>query len=129
MRCELSCQHSPVNVWQLALGCITAVASITAAVLSWRAGRAAIDQREGQARREEWWRRFQWATELALSDDEHRANVGVLLLRDAAQSPLARDAELRAALGVLELSVSRTVDREVPAPYTEPSTEEVTGDE
>ncbi len=129
MRCELSYQHSPVNVWQLVLGCVTAVASITAAVLSWRAGRSAIDQRENQARREEWWRRFQWATELALSDDEDRANVGVLLLRDGVQSPLAGDAELRAALGVLELSVSRTVDREVPAPYTEPSTEEVTGDE
>src|SRR6478735_2154141 len=35
---------SPKNVWRLVLGCVTAVASITAVVLSWRAGRAAIDQ-------------------------------------------------------------------------------------
>ena len=118
-----------MNVWQLVLGCVTAVASITAAILSWRAGRSGIDQRENQARREEWWRRFQWATELALSDDEHRATIGVVLLRDAAQSPLAGEAKLRAVQGVLELALPRTVDRQVAPPYTEPSSEEVADDE
>jgi len=70
-----------MNVWQLVLGCVTAVASITAAILSWRASRSAIDQRENQALREEWSHRFEWAIELVLSNDEHRVNVGVVLLR------------------------------------------------
>ena len=70
-----------MNVWQLVLGCVTAVASITAAILSWRAGRSAIDQRENQALREEWSHRFEWAIELVLSNEEHRVNVGVVLLR------------------------------------------------
>ena len=52
-----------------------------------------------------------------------------MLLRDAAQSPLAGEAELRAVHGVLELSLSRNFDREVAPPYTESTTEEVTDDE
>jgi len=118
-----------VNVWQLVLGCVTAVASITAAVLSWRAGRAAIDQRENQALREEWSRRFQWAIELALSDDEHRADVGIVLLGEAMFSPLASEAELRVARSALGDWLSRTADRELDPPYTETSTEEVADDE
>jgi len=113
-----------MNDWELVLGGVPAVASITAAILSWRAGRSAIDLRESEACRAEWWRRFQWATELALSDDEYRANIGVVLLRDAAQSPLAGEAELLAVHGVLELSLSSTVDPEGAPPYTESSIEE-----
>jgi len=66
---------------------------------------------------------------VGIVDDEHRANTGVLLLRDAAQSQLAGDVELRAKHGVLELSLSRTVNREVAPPYTDSSTEEATSDE
>ncbi len=126
MRCELCCQHSPVNAWQLVLGCVTAVASITAAVLSWRAGRAAIDQRENQALREEWSRRFQWAIELALSDDEHRADVGIVLLGEAMFSPLASEAELWAARSAVDIWLSRTADHGLDPPYTDGSNEEAT---
>ena len=118
-----------MNVWQLVLGCVTAVASITAAILSWRAGRSAIDQRENQARREEWWRRFQWAIELALSDDEYRASIGTILLLEIAQSPLASEAEIRAARSALDVWLSRTVDRELEPPYTEIGIEEDNDDD
>jgi hypothetical protein len=118
-----------MNVWQLVLGGITAVASITAAILSWRAGRAAIDQRENQALREEWSHKYQWAIELVLSNDEHRVNIGIVLLREALHGPLASEAELRAARSALESWLSRTIDRELEPHYTDPSTEEETDNE
>lgn len=127
-----------MNAWQITLGCITAVASIAvaagiedtaAALLAWRAGSSATDQRESQARREEWWRRFQWATELALSDDKPRADIGVLLVRDAVHSPLAGDDELRAAVSGLEHTVALAVDRQRSPPYTESRTREADDDE
>ena len=102
---------------------------VTAAVLSWRAGRTANDQRENQALREEWSHRYQWAIELVLSDDEHRVNIGVVLLREAMHGPLASEAEIRAATSALESWLSRTVDRGLEPPYTDPSTEEETDDE
>ena len=113
-----------MNAWQIALGCITAVAPVTAALLAWRAGSRATDQRENQARREEWWRRFQWATELALSDAKPRADIGILLLRDAVQSPLAGDDELRAARSVLDRTLELAVVRERRLPYAESPTRE-----
>jgi hypothetical protein len=118
-----------MTAWQLVLGCVTAVASITAATLSWRAGRSAIDQRENQARREEWSHRYQWAIELVLSDDEHRVNIGIVLLREAMHGPLASEAELRAARSALESWLSMTIDRELEPPYTDPSNEEETDNE
>ena len=118
-----------MNAWQIALGCITAVASIAAALLAWRAGSSATDQHDSQARREEWWRRFQWATELALSDDKPRADIGVLLVRDAVHSPLAGDDELRAAVSVLEHTVALAVDRQRSPPYIESRTREADDDE
>ena len=47
----VGCEHARMNAWQIALGCITAVASIAAALLAWRAGSSATDQHESQARR------------------------------------------------------------------------------
>lgn len=53
--------------------------------------------------REEWWRRFQWATDLVLeADDPQRANVGVLIIRALLDSPLAATDELNAAGAVLD---------------------------
>lgn len=88
---------------QIVLSVLTLVASVTAAVLVWRANTTATRQREQAARREEWWRRFQWATDLALdASDPQRANVGVLIIRALLDSPLAGADELNAAGAVLD---------------------------
>src|SRR6478672_750290 len=81
---------------------------------------------ENQALREEWSRRFQWAIELALSDGEHRANIVIVLLREAMHGPIASEAELRAARRVVNIWLSRTVDRELDPPSTDGGNEEAT---
>ncbi len=81
---------------QIVLGIITAVAALLAAALSWRAGTVSTRQREEQARREEWWRRFQWATDLLVSPDGRRTRVGLALLTALADSTLAGPDELDA---------------------------------
>lgn len=88
---------------QITLSVLTLVAAVTSAVLVWRANIGATDQREQQGRREEWWRRFQYATELALDvDHPHRSNIGVQLVRAMITSSLAGTDELLAADTVLD---------------------------
>lgn len=48
------------------------------------------EQRELAARREEWWRRFTWAAELALDDSPAKRVAGLKLLAKLAQSDLAQ---------------------------------------
>jgi hypothetical protein len=88
-----------VNTGQFILTVVTAVAAMAAAVLSWWAGYQGT-RRERQARREEWWRRFQWATELATSGDDGKARVGLSLLAALTDSPLATPDELDALSSV-----------------------------
>ncbi len=89
-----------MNAGQTTLTVITAVAAIAAAALSWWAGRQATGQREHQARREEWWRRFQWATDLALSAEDGEVRAGLALLAVLTDSPLATQDELDAIIAV-----------------------------
>jgi hypothetical protein len=68
-----------------------------AGVAAWiGAGRTteATRQRENAAAREEWFRRLQWAAQLALSTDELTRAAGLSLLGVLAGSPLAGAAEL-----------------------------------
>src|SRR6478609_4322811 len=66
--------------------------------LVWKANTVATDQRELQGKREEWWRRFQYAAELALDEEnERRVNIGVLMVRKMITSTLAGPDELAAA--------------------------------
>lgn len=53
-------------------------------------------QRERAARREEWWRRFEWAASLALSEQEMAQTAGLHVLTQLGESALANtdDAEL-----------------------------------
>lgn len=87
---------------QIYLGFITAVAAVAAALLAWWAGKQATGQRELQARREEWWRRFQWATGLAISRDERQARIGLALLVALSDSTLASNDELGAMATVAD---------------------------
>lgn len=50
----------------------------------------ATQQRDLAARREEWWRRFVWAAELALDDSPVKRVVGLKLLTKLARSDLAQ---------------------------------------
>ena len=87
---------------QIYLGFITAVAAVAAALLAWWAGKQATGQRELQARREEWWRRFQWATGLAISADERQSRIGLALLVALSDSSLASHDELGAMATVAD---------------------------
>lgn len=49
--------------------------------------------REKGAKREEWWRRVQWAADLALGEDVPRQTAGLGMLGKLAHSPLATDAD------------------------------------
>src|SRR3712207_6620969 len=62
-----------VNPWvqaglSLAVGLLTATGALVGVRFSVRGGDRATQQRELAARREEWWRRFTWASELALDE-------------------------------------------------------------
>ncbi len=97
------CDTGAVPLIQIILSVLTLIAAGTSAFLVWRANTRATEQREQQARREEWWRRFQYATELALDlDNPHRSNVGVQLVRAMITSSLAGRDELLAADTVLD---------------------------
>lgn len=83
------CNTGAVPAVQIVLSVLTLIAAGTSALLVWRANTRATEQREQQARREEWWRRFQYATELALDiDNAHRSNIGVQLVRAMITSSL-----------------------------------------
>ncbi|MFD6897829.1 PDDEXK nuclease domain-containing protein [Rhodococcus sp. NPDC060086] len=97
------CNTGAVPTLQIILSILTLIAAGTSAFLVWRANTRATEQRELQARREEWWRRFQYATELALDiNNPHRSNVGVQLVRAMITSSLAGRDELLAADTVLD---------------------------
>lgn len=98
-----------MGIGQLVLTVVTAVAAITAAALSWWAGHQSTGQRERQGRREEWWRRFQWAIELAMSDSERKSQVGVALLDALANSSLATADEVAATSAVNDPIVRRSL--------------------
>jgi hypothetical protein len=82
---------------------LTFLAALFTGYLVWKANTGATDQRELAARREEWWRRFQYAAELALDEDnERRANIGVLMVKKMVTSTLAGPDELAAADVILD---------------------------
>lgn len=73
----------------------TSASAFVGALLGALATVGATRQRERAARREEWWRRFEYASELALDEEsEARREAGLLLLDALAQSELAGIDEL-----------------------------------
>lgn len=92
-----------VPVAQIILSSLTLIVALITGFLVWKANTGATDQRELQAKREEWWRRFQYAAELALDENnERRANIGVLMVRKMVTSTLAGPDELAAADVILD---------------------------
>lgn len=87
----------PVNWWQLGLTTLLGLLTVAGAYIGSRLGAKANDrateQRELAARREEWWRRFTWAAELALDQSSDRRTVGLTLMMKLARSSLAEHDE------------------------------------
>jgi hypothetical protein len=67
----------------------------------------ATQQRELAARREEWWRRFIWAADLAMDDSPIKRVVGLKLLAKLAQSDLAQRDEAQ----LLDVFQERVLDK------------------
>ncbi|RAS66852.1 hypothetical protein C8D87_103191 [Lentzea atacamensis] len=83
-----------MNPWlqaglSLLVGVLTATAALVGVRVSTRGNDRATTQRELAARREEWWRRFVWASELALDPAPVKRVAGLKLLAKLAQSELA----------------------------------------
>ena len=73
-----------------ALGPVIALlAAIVAALVAWRT----YLHRRAQDRKDEWWRRTQWALDQALNGDDTALDVALRLLRHQADSPLAGEEE------------------------------------
>lgn len=79
--------------WQVvvtaAVGLIATTGGFVGARLGVRANDRSTFQREDAARREEWWRRFTWAAELALDDSAVKRAAGLKLLAKLGRSRLA----------------------------------------
>lgn len=94
-------------VLALATGLLTAAGAWLGVRHSVRGNDRAIVQRELAARREEWWRRFTWAAELALDESSVKQVAGLKLLTHLARSELAQDDDLR----LLDVFQGRVLDR------------------
>lgn len=84
-----------MNPWlqtglSLLVGLITAGGALIGVRHMARGNDRATEQREVAARREEWWRRFTWAAELALDESPAKRVAGLKLLAKLAQSELAQ---------------------------------------
>jgi hypothetical protein len=100
-----------VNPWvqallSLGVGLVTATGALVGIRFSVRGNDRATEQRELAARREEWWRRFTWAAELALAPEPERRTAGLRLLTSLAQSELAQRDECL----MLDVFQSRVLD-------------------
>ena len=88
-----------VNWWQLGLtlllGVLTVIGAYVGSRLGAKANDRATNQRELAARREEWWRRFTWAAELALDGSSAKRAVGLSLMVKLARSELAQQDEFQ----------------------------------
>jgi len=74
---------------QLVVGAATVTAAFYAARAGARATQVSTDQSERAARRQEWFRRMQWATDLTLADNPRSVAKGRALLAVLARSELA----------------------------------------
>ena len=69
-------------------------ATLLVGVLALFVGLRTIRQRDLADRRDAWWDRARWAADLTLADDEHRRELGYLVLDTLARSRLAGPEEL-----------------------------------
>lgn len=86
----------PAPWWvTLLVGALTVGGSFLAARIGSKRTLEATDQRENAAAREEWFKRFQWATELTLRTDAAAKVAGFAALSQLASSRLAGADDLK----------------------------------
>lgn len=95
----LICNASPANTndgWLHTLSLVGPIATGMAALVALTVGLFTLRQRQEADRRDQWWKRAQWALDLVLepSEDEGKATVGFAVLERLADSDLARKEEL-----------------------------------
>ncbi|WP_131818723.1 hypothetical protein [Mycobacteroides abscessus] len=80
---------------QIVIAVATLIVSIITALMVYSSTSGATAQREQQARREQWWVRFEFAMTLALDSEQTRKQrVGFRAIQVLANSPLAGPDEL-----------------------------------
>lgn len=70
------------------------LATLVVASVALFVGLRTVRQRDRADRRDQWWKRMQWATDLTLSDDPHRRELGYTVLEVLGSSGLAGAEEL-----------------------------------
>lgn len=83
------------------------VATLVVASVALFVGLRTIRQRDLADRRDQWWKRYQWATDLTLDPDFHRRDLGLRVLDLLAGSRLAGEEEV----DLLDEAVSAELDR------------------
>lgn len=73
---------------------LSPVATLVVATVALFVGLRTVRQRDLADRRSAWWDRAQWAADLTLAADEHRRELGYLVLDSLARSRLAGEEEL-----------------------------------
>jgi hypothetical protein len=83
------------------------VATFVVATVALYVGLRTIRQRDLADRRDQWWKRYQWATDLTLHEDVHRRDLGLRVLELMASSRLAGPEEI----DLLDEAVTAELDR------------------
>ena len=83
------------------------VATLVVATVALYIGVRTIRQRDLADRRDQWWKRYQWATDLTLDPDVHRRDLGLRVLELLAGSRLAGQEEI----DLLDEAVTAELDR------------------
>ena len=83
------------------------VATLVVASVALFVGLRTIRQRDLADRRDQWWKRYQWATDLTLAEDVHRRDLGLRVLELLAASRLAGEEEI----DLLDEAVTAELDR------------------
>ena len=73
---------------------------------------ATVTQRYRADRRDQWWKRAQWALDLTLSDDEFSQIVGWAAIEQLTESRDANKADRRWFLGVVDSALALEADAE-----------------
>ncbi|MCW2681977.1 MAG: hypothetical protein JWM62_3378 [Frankiales bacterium] len=86
------------------------VATLVVATVALFVGLRTIRQRDLADRRDQWWKRYQWATDLTLSSDDHRRDLGLRALELLAVSGLAGVEEIDMLDAAVSAELSRRPD-------------------
>ncbi|SLE83537.1 Uncharacterised protein [Mycobacteroides abscessus subsp. massiliense] len=91
---------------QTVIAVATLIVSVITALMVYSSNSGATAQREQQARREQWWSRFEFSMNLALDlDNPAKRRIGVRVIEGLSRSPLAGNDELAVLASVVDMLV------------------------